>query len=53
MKENKGKEVVGEGKRPKAQPQDRSDVQTQVHPTTGDKRKLLPKNIDLERLPSR
>ena len=53
MKENKGKEVVGKGKRPKAQPQHRPDVQTQARPTTGDKRKFLPKNIDLEGLPSR
>ena len=53
MKENKGKEVVGEGKRPETQPQDRLDVQTQVCPTAGDKRKFLPKNIDLEGLPSR
>ena len=52
MKENKGKEVVGEGKRPEAQPQDRPDVQTQVHPTVGDKRKFLPKNLDLEGPPS-
>ena len=44
MKENKGKEVVDDGKRPKAQSQDR--------PTAGDKRKFLPKNIDLERVPS-
>ena len=53
MKENKGKEVVGEGKRPEAQFQDRPDVQAQVRPMTGDKRKFLPKNIDLEGLPSR
>ena len=45
MKENKGKEVVSEGKRPEGQSQDR--------PTTGDKRKFFPKNIDLEGLPSR
>ena len=45
MKENKGKEVVGEGKRP--------EVQVQVRPTVGDKRKFLPKNIDLEGLPNR
>ena len=51
MKENKGKEVVGEGKRPKAQTQDRPEVQ--VRPTVGDKRKFLPKNLDLEGLPSR
>ena len=52
MKENKGKAVVGEGKHPEAQPQGRPDVQTQVRPTAGDKRKFLPKNIDLEGLPS-
>ena len=45
MKENRGKEIVGEGKRPEGQAQDR--------PTAGDKRKFLPKNIDLEGLPSR
>ena len=45
MKENKGKEVVDDGKRPKAQSQDRL--------TAGDKRKFLPKNIDLEGLPNR
>ena len=43
MKENKGKEVLGEGKRP----------EVQVRPAAGDKRKFLPKNIDLEGLPSR
>lgn len=53
MKENKGKEVVGEGKHPEAQPQDRPNVQTQVRPMAGDKRKFLPKNLDLEGLPSR
>ena len=51
MKENRGKEVVGEGKRPEDQPQDRPEVQ--VRSTAGDKRKFLPKNIDLEGLPSR
>ena len=51
MKENKGKEVVGEGKHPEAQSQDRPEVQ--VRPTAGDKRRFLPKNIDLEGLPSR
>ena len=53
MKENKGKEVMGEGKHPEGQPQERPDVQTQVRCTVGDKRKFLPKNIDLEGLPSR
>ena len=45
MKENKGKEVVGEGSHPK--------VQSQTRPSTGDKRKTLPKNFDLGSLPSR
>ena len=44
MKENKGKDVVGEGKRP--------EVQTLGRPTAWDKRKSLPKNLDLEGLPS-
>ena len=52
MKENKGQDVVGEGKRLEAQPQDRLEVQTQGRPTAGDKRKFLPKNLDLEGLPS-
>ena len=50
MKKNKGKEVVGEGKRPEAQTQDHPKVQ--ARPTAGDKRKFLPKNIDLEGLPN-
>ena len=50
MKENKGKEIAGEGKRPEGQAQDRPEGQTR--PTAGDKRKFLPKNIDLEGLPS-
>nr|POE89028.1 hypothetical protein CFP56_60423 [Quercus suber] len=45
MKENKGKEVVDEATRPKAQSQPR--------PAVGDKRKNLSKAIDLENLPSR
>ena len=45
MKENKGKEVVGEGSRP--------EVQAQTRPSTGNKRKTLPKNLDLGSLPSR
>ena len=52
MKENKGKEA-SEGKHPKTQPQDQPKIQTQGCPTTGDKRKSLPKNLDLEGLPSR
>ena len=51
MKENKGKEI-SEGKRPKPQPQYQLEVQTQGHPRTGDKRKSLPKNLDLEGLSS-
>ena len=51
MKENKGKEVVGKGERLEAQTLDHPEVQ--VCPTAGDKRKFLPKNIDLEGLPSR
>ena len=45
MKENKGKEVVSEGSCPK--------VQLQTRPSTGEKRKTLPKNLDLGSLPSR
>ena len=45
MKGNKGKEVVGDGDRPEAQ--------TQIRPSAGDKRKSLPKNLDLGSLPSR
>ena len=45
MKENKGKEVVGEGSR--------LEVQLQTRPSTGDKRKTLPKNLDLGSLPNR
>ena len=44
MKGNKGKEV-SEGARLEAEPQ--------VRPLTGDKRKTLSKNLDLENLPSR
>ena len=44
MKGNKGKEV-SEGARLEAEPQ--------VRPSTGDKRKTLSKNLDLENLPSR
>ena len=44
MKGNKGKEV-SEGARLEAEPQVRS--------STGDKRKTLSKNLDLENLPSR
>ena len=51
MKKNKGKDV-SEGKRPETQPQDQPKVQMQGRPTAGDKRKSLPKNLDLEGLPS-
>ena len=51
MKENKGKET-SEGKRAKTQPQYQPEVQKQGRPTTGDKRKFLPKNLDLEGLSS-
>ena len=44
MKGNKGKEV-SEGAR--------LEVEPQVRPSTGDKRKTLSKNLDLENLPSR
>ena len=45
VKENKGKEVVDEATRPKAQSQPRS--------STGDKRKSLSKTLDLGNLPNR
>ena len=45
MKGNKGKEVTSGGAR--------HEVESQVHPSTGDKRKTLSKNLDLENLPSR
>ena len=45
MKGNKGKEVSSEGAR--------LEVEPQVRPSTGDKRKTLSKNLDLESLPSR
>ena len=45
MKENKEKEVVGEENRP--------ETQAQVHPSAGDKRKPLSKNLDIGNLPSR
>ena len=45
MKENKEKEVTGEESRPKAQ--------SQARPSAGDKRKSLPKNLDLGNPPSR
>ena len=45
MKENKGKEVVDEVARPRAQ--------SQTRPSTGDKRKSLPKTLDFGNLPNR
>ena len=45
MKENKGKEVVDEKTRPEAQ--------SQLRPSIGDKRKTLPKTLDLGNLPNR
>ena len=45
MKENKEKEVMGEETRPEAQ--------AQTRPSVGEKRKPLPKNIDISNLPSR
>ena len=45
MKENKEKEIVGEESRPESQ--------AQVHPSAGDKRKPLSKNLDIGNLPSR
>ncbi|XP_065620318.1 uncharacterized protein LOC136067574 [Quercus suber] len=44
MRGNKGKEV-GEGNRP--------EIDRQVRPTAGEKRKTISKNLDLENLPSR
>ena len=45
MKENKEKEVVGE--------ESRLETQSQVRPSARDKRKPLPKNLNIENLPSR
>ena len=45
MKGNKGKEVTSEGAR--------HEVESQVRSSTGDKRKTLSKNLDLENLPTR
>ena len=45
MKENKEKKVVGEENRP--------ETQTQLRPSTGEKRKPLSKNLDIGNLPSR
>ena len=51
MKGNKGKEVAGEGNCPEAG-DTRPDNVPQTRPSTGDKRKSLPKNLDLGSLPS-
>ena len=45
MKGNKGKDVAVEGERP--------EVELQTRPVVGEKRKTLPKNLDLANLPSR
>ena len=52
MKGNKGKEAVGEGDRPEAGDA-RPDSVPQIRPSAGDKRKSLPRNLDLGSLPSR
>ena len=44
MKENKEKEVTGEESHP--------ETQSQARPSAGDKRKSLPKNLDLGNLPN-
>ena len=45
IKENKEKEVLGKERRP--------ETQSQARPSAGDKRKSLPKNLDLGNLSSR
>ena len=52
MKGNKGKEVVGEGDRPEARDA-RPEVPSQIRLSAGEKRKFLPKNMDLGCLPSK
>ena len=52
MKGNKGKEVAGQGDRPEAGDA-HPDTVPQTHPSAGDKRKSLPRNLDLGSLPSR
>ena len=52
MKGNKGKEVAGEGNCPKAGDA-RPDIVAQTCLSAGDKRKSLPRNLDLGSLPSR
>ena len=44
MKENKGKEVVDEATK--------LEAQSQLRPSVGDKRKTLPKTLNLKNLPS-
>ena len=46
MKGNKGKEDVGEGDRPEAGDA-RPEIISQTRPSARDKRKSLPKNLDL------
>ena len=52
MKGKKGKEVAGEGNRPEAGDA-HPNIIPQTRPSAGDKRKSLPKNLDLGSLPSR
>ena len=52
MKGNKGKEVAGEGDRLEAG-DIHPEIPSQTRPSTRDKRKSLPKNLDLGSLPSR
>ena len=51
MKGNKGKEVAGEGDRPEAGDA-HPKIIFQTRPSVGDKRKSLPKNLDLGSLPN-
>ena len=52
MKGNKRKEVAGKGNHPEAGDVC-PDIIPQTHPSARDKRKSLPKNLDLGSLPSR
>jgi len=52
MKGNKGKEIAGEGDRLEAG-DIRPEIPSQTRPSARDKRKALPKNLDLGSLPSR
>ena len=51
MKGNKGKEVAGKGNHPEAGDVC-PDIIPQTHPSARDKRKSLPKNLDLRSLPN-